>query len=186
MRPDRLTQACRLLLAAGILVGPAGTSEALQRTVPAKPAKYDEAPVVVRQASVRLVETYSAPTQYPLATSPEGYEIRVKRSRVRYANRANQQVPTYLLEGHVEVANETRRPVEAMQITTVFVNAFGERIGTDRSSIAQGLAPRKSRRIDWSKSLPHHEVFEVYFVVTAVRFADGEVWTPTEELILLP
>ena len=190
MRPERLPHpflpVCRLLVAAGILVGIGTTSEAMPRTVYAKAAKYDEAPVVVRQASVRLVQTYSSPTQYPLATSPDGYEVKVKRSRVRYANRADQQAPTYLLEGSVELENETRRPVEAVQVTTVFLNAFRERIGTDRHVIAKPLESREIRRLDWSKSLPHEDVFEVYFVVTAVRFADGEVWAPTEELVFLP
>ena len=176
----------RLILAAVMLLGAGAASEARQRTVRAKPATYDEAPVVVRQASVRLVQTYSSPSQYPLATAPDGYEVKVKRSRVRYANRANQQVPTYLLEGSVELENETRRDVEAVQVTTVFLNAFGERISTDRHAIANPLEPRQTRRIDWSKNLPHEEVFEVYFVVTAVRFADGDVWTPTEELVILP
>lgn len=190
MRPERLRhpclRACRLLTAAGLVAGAGATAQAMQHTVHAKAAKYDEAPVVVREASVQMVQTYSSPTQYPLATAPDGYEVKVKRSRVRYANRADQQVPTYLLEGSVELENATRRHVEAVQVTTVFLNAFRERIGTDRHVIAKPMEPRQIMRIDWSKSLPHQEVFEVHFVVTAVRFSDGDVWTPTEELILLP
>lgn len=176
----------RCLLAAEFLVCAGTTSEALQRMLRTQVAKYDDAPVIVRQASVRLVRTYSAPTQYQLPTAPEGYEIRVKRSRVRYANRADQQIPTYVLEGYVEVENTTREDVEAVQITSVFLNAFRERIGTDEHSLTRPLEPREIRRVDWSKTLPHEETYEVYFVVTAVRFRDGEVWTPTEELILLP
>ena len=183
----RLTRiVCRGLLAATFLVCTGVTSEALQRMVRALVAKYDDAPVIVRQASVRLVRTYSAPSQYQLATSPDGHEIRVKRSRVRYANRADQQIPTYLLEGYLEVENKTREDVEAVQITSVFLNAFRERIGTDEHSVSKPLEPRAIRRVDWSKTLPHEETYEVYFVVTAVRFRNGEIWSPAEELILQP
>lgn len=173
------------LLAALLFVG-ADSALGLQRTVQTKVANYEESPVVLRRASLRIVQTYSTPSQFPLATASDGQEVRIKRSRVRYLNRRDQQIPTYLLEGEVEIQNDARQDVVAVQISSVFFNAFRERLDTARHSITQTLASGQSKRIRWSKNLPHEDIFEVYFVLTAVRFADGTVWAPTEELVILP
>jgi len=158
----------------------------LQRSVRARIANYEEAPVSLRHASVQLVQTYSNPSQFPLAALAEGEEVKIKRSRVRYMNRVNQQIPTYLLEGELELHNHTRKEVMALEITTIFLNAFRERISMDQDSLTQSLSPYETKTIRWSRALPHEGVFEVFFVVTAIRFSNGEVWAPTEELILLP
>lgn len=158
----------------------------LERAVRTRIANYDKAPVTLRHAAVELVQTFSTPTQFPLSAVAGQEDVNVRRSRVRYMNRLGQQVPSYLLQGELELANETRKEVAALQITTVFLNAFRERISTDRYALSSPLAPRKTIRMPWSRSLPHEEVFEMFFVITAVRFADGTVWAPAEELILLP
>jgi len=147
---------------------------------------YEEAPVSLVKASVQLVQTYSNPSQFPLAELQGSKEVRVNRSRVRYVNRLNQQVPTYMLEGELELQNNTRKEAVAVQITTIFLNAFRERIETDRQTLAGPWAPRQTTRIRWARHLPHEEVFDLFFVITAARFEDGSVWAPTEELILLP
>jgi len=158
----------------------------LQRSVRTQIANHDEAPVSLLKVSAHLVQTYSNPTQFPLAVAQGGEEVRIHRSRVRPLNRLNQQVPTYLLEGALELRNETHKEITALQITTVFLNAFRERMSMDRQSIASSLAPRQTKRLQWTRGLPHQDVFEIFLVVTAVRFSDGEVWVPSEELILLP
>jgi hypothetical protein len=40
--------------------------------------------------------------------------------------------------------------------------------------------------LSWAKSLPDEETFEMFFIISAVRFSDGTVWSPEEELIVLP
>lgn len=175
-------------LAGTILVwlGSCPQASSLQRSVKTRLANYEESPVILRDVSVKLVETFSGPTQFPFATFPDGAEVRVHRNQVRYMNQLNHQIPTYLLEGQLELRNEASKEVAAFQLTTVFLNAFRERIGTDRHTLAGPLAPRQTTVLSWSRNLPHEEVFEMFFAVTAIRFADGTVWTPTEELILLP
>lgn len=158
----------------------------LQRPLKTRLANYEESPVILRNVSVKLVETFSGPTQFPFAAFPDGAEVRVRRNQVRYMNQLNHQIPTYLLEGQLELRNEASKEVAAFQLTTVFLNAFRERIGTDRHTLSGPLAPRQTTLLSWSRNLPHEEVFEMFFAVTAIRFADGTVWTPTEELILLP
>ena len=157
-----------------------------ERSIDARIANYDEAPVTLLNASAQLLQTYGSPSQFPFAVIEGGHDIRISRARVHYMNRHNQQIPTYLLEGELEIRNTTQKEVTALQITTVFLNAFRERISTERRSFAQSLAPRRAKRIQWSRGLPHEEVFEMFFVVTAVRFSDGTVWAPTEELVALP
>lgn len=158
---------------------------AIQRDVQTRIANYDDAPVTLLEASVQLARTYSTPSQVPFATLGNE-DLRVQRSQTRHLNRLNQEVPTFLLEGELAVRNLTRRKVEAVQITTVFLNAFRKRISVERHSLTKELAPRQLHRVKWSRGFPNEEVFEVVFVITAVRFTDGTVWAPTEELILLP
>ncbi len=172
-----------------VLVTVAEQAFALQRAVRARIANYEQAAVSLRNASIQLTQTYSTPSQFPLSEmrgDKEDQEVQINRSRVRYANRLNQQVPTYLLEGELEVRNNAPKAVVAMQITAIFLNAFRERIETDRQTLAGSLRPSQVATVRWARNLPHQEVFELYFVVTAARFEDGSVWSPTEEMILLP
>ena len=161
------------------------TAGGFQRTIRTRIANYEEAPVKVQQASTQLVQTYSQPGQFPLATLGDE-EVKLRRSRVRYLNHLNHQVATYLLEGELVLENVTRQEIIAVQLTTVFLNAFRERIGTEQQSLTVSLAPRRTQTIRWSRNLSQEEVFELYVVVTRVRFHDGTVWTATEELILVP
>lgn len=163
----------------------AGAAPALERDVRTRIANYEEAPVVLKSAAIKLVQTYTQPGQFPFATA-DGSEAKVHRSRVRNLNRLHQQIPTYLLEGSLELRNQTRRSVETFQLTTVYFNAFRERIRTDRDTVTLALAPRQQKTLAWSKGVPHEEVFEMVVVPSAVRFTDGSVWSPTEELIVIP
>ena len=156
-----------------------------QRTVRVRVANYEETPVVVQAASAQLVQTYSHPGQFPLA-EVGGEEVQVKRSRVRYVNKLNQEIPIYVLEGELTLRNHTHKEVAVLQLTTVFLNAFRERIATEQQSVTEVLRPLETRVIRWSRSLPHQEIFELYVIVTRVRFSDGTIWTATEELILIP
>lgn len=145
-----------------------------QRLVRTRIANYEEAPVVLVEASIQLVRTYANPTQLPVV------------GRTRYLNRLNEEVPAYRVEGELGLRNRTRKEVAALQMTTIILNAFRERVSTERQSLAEPLAPRQTRTVRWSRGLPHEEVFEMFFIITAVRFTDGTVWAPNEELILLP
>ena len=156
-----------------------------ERLIDARIANYDEAPVTLLKASAQLMQTYGSTGQFPFAVLEGGHEARIQRARVHYLNRHNQQIPTYLLEGELEIRNASHKDVTALQITTIFLNAFHERISTERRSLTQSIAPKRAKKIQWSRGLPHEEVFEVCFVVTAVRFSDGTVWAPTEELVAL-
>lgn len=177
--------AARLLVGGSLLLASVAPAAAFERTVKARVANYDEAPVILRAAQIKLVQTYSDTSQAPFVVM-DGKDTGIRRSRVRHLNRAHQQVPMYLLEGTLELRNETRRQVETMQLTTVFFNAFRERIRTDRDAVTVTLASRQQKLLTWSKGVPHEEVFEMMVVISAVRFSDGSVWSPTEELILIP
>ena len=168
-------------LAGGLLFG--ALAAAAQHTVRTRVERYDDSPVETKQAVVRLIQTFSNPSQFPFA-SVQGEEIKIARSRVRYMNRKNQQAPTYMLEGEVAVRNGMRKPVTFIQLTAIALNAFQDRIDLDQQAVSEPISPGQTRTIKWSKNLPHEQVFEVVFVVTAARFADGTVWAPTEELVL--
>ena len=180
MRPNIVTS-----LLIGCLVFPIPEAVGIQRELRTRTANYDEAPVSLRDARVRLVQTYSTPTQFPLALA-DGTDPKIHRTRVRHLNRLNQQVPTYQLQGELELHNATRKTVEMLQITTVFFNAFHERLNMEEESILHTLPPRQTKMLSWVKSLPDEETFEMFFIISAVRFSDGTVWSPEEELIVLP
>ena len=155
------------------------------RPVRANVQNYEETPVRLMQASVQLTETYANPMQFPIVIDTNR-DVKFRRSQVRYMNRLNQQIATYMLEGELRLHNDSAKAVEALQLTTIFLNAFQERVKTERDAVTETLRPHTITKVAWSKGAPHEEVFEMVFVITAVRFADGTVWTPTEELIQLP
>ncbi|MBI2103966.1 MAG: hypothetical protein HYT90_00090 [Candidatus Omnitrophica bacterium] len=191
MPRPRAVRRCRVTHWIGLIVCAVSSVIACQeafgfeRAVRTRIANYEEAPVSLRAASTQLVRTYDNPNQISLAAL-EGGDRQVKRSRVQYINRLNQQAATYLLEGELELRNQTRKDIAALQITTVFLNAFRERIGTERQSLSEPLRPGQTKQVRWSRGLPYQDVFELYVIVTAVRFSDGTVWSPADELILLP
>ncbi len=180
MKPKGVTS-----LLIGCLLLPTAEVLGLQRDVRTRTANYDEAPVFLRDAKVRLIQTYSAPNQFPLVLA-DGADVKIQRSRVRHLNRLNQQVPTYQLEGQLELRNASRKTVSMLQITTVFFNAFHERLSMEEESIFHTVPPRQTKMLSWMKSLPDEETYEMFFIISAVRFSDGTVWSPEEELIVLP
>ncbi|MBI4354299.1 MAG: hypothetical protein HY595_03580 [Candidatus Omnitrophica bacterium] len=173
------------LLLVGCVALPTAEVMAVQRDVRTRTANYEEAPVLLQDARVRLTQTYSAPSQFPLVLS-DGTDVRIQRSRVRHLNRLNQQVPTYQLQGQLELRNTSRKTVAMLQITTVFFNGFHERLSMEQESILHTLPPKQTKMLSWAKSLPDEETFEMFFIISAVRFSDGTVWSPEEELIVLP
>ena len=173
-------------MAVGVnLIWCSDTTWALQRDVRTQIANYDSAPIQLHRASIELVQTYGAPGQFPLA-AVDDRDAGVRRSQVRYMNRLNQQIPTFLLAGELRIRNHAPKTVEAFEVTTIFLNAFRERIGMERQAVTLPLAPHQHTELDWSHTLPHHDVFEAFFVITKVRFEDGTIWAPSEELILIP
>lgn len=165
----------------------AQNADAVQRTVKTRAANYDDSPVLVQNASIHMVQTYSTPGQVALVKMAGPHsEGRATRSRVRVANRLNQEIETYLLEGNVDLRNDTGKTISAFRITAIFLNAFQERIEVDQQMIQEPLGPGQQRQVPWNRQIPHQEVFEVVIVVTAVRYSDGTVWAPTEELVLVP
>ena len=157
----------------------------LQRPIQSRLANHADSPVMLERCVARLVETYAGPGQFPFATMNDN-EVRVKRSRVRYVNRLNQQIPTYVLEGQLTLRNQFRKKVAVTEVTTTFLNAFRERVGQAQYSVAEPVQPFATKTVDWSTALPHPEVYEMFVVVTGVRFDDGTVWAPNEETIVVP
>ena len=184
MTAGRLAQ-CLALSLLVLVVGQ--EAFAFRRELRTKVANYDNAPVIIRQASIQLVQTYGTPSQETVAAlALERGAAQTSRSHIRYVNRLNQQTPTYSLEGEIELRNDAQKAVAALKLTTVFLNAFRERLSTDQQLLVQSLSPRQTKRVQWSRALPHEEVYEMFVVINAVRYSDGTVWTPSEELIVIP
>jgi hypothetical protein len=160
---------------------------ALQRTVDTKVHNHAAAPVIITSSSATLVETYAAPTQVPLPNA------RIKRSRVRYANRAGLAPSTFILNGKLVCRNQGQQPVEAIAVTVVLLDAFHQPVrpaGQKDDALVRQLVVQLPRRaeqtITWEQPLAaaDAEVFEVALIVTRVRFTDGTVWSaPDEEVI---
>lgn len=187
MRNDqRLTRGLAGLATAICLGLGAEPAHGLERAIQTHIANADDTPVVLDTAKLKLVQTYSNPNQFPLAVADGVPDVKIQRSRVRHLNRLKQQIPTYRLEGALELRNATRKAIDVIQVTVVFFNAFRQRISTEEQSLAYPLTSHQTKVVPWSRGLPHEEVFEVAFAVTAVRFSDGTLWSPTEELVVVP
>ena len=113
-----------LALWIALLVAVSEPAFGLQREIRSRIVSYDNAPARVREASVQLIQTYGTPSQFPLATLPEGSEAKIIRSRVRYLNRANQQVPTYQLDGECALESRACKDIAAIQVTAIFLLLF--------------------------------------------------------------
>lgn len=180
-RTDRVVVAAAVLGCGALLGVPL---EGAERTLRSKAHNYSNSPLTLSNSKVELVETFSSPTQAGIPGTG--------RSRVRYANRAGQVPPTYVLNGEVFCSNTASQGVEALKLGIVILDAFHEPVfaapGQRRAYVVQQVLesiPRKSvKRITWEQRVDSVEIFEVAVVVTGVRFVDGSVWlAPQEELI---
>jgi hypothetical protein len=159
-------------------------ASALQRVLRSKAHNYPNAPVRVAQSKVTLLDVFPTPTQ---AGVPDA-----GKSRVRYANKAGLLPRSYRLRGELSCANESGQTVEAIKVTVVVLDAFhqavmvpGQRSAYLVEQIVEAIPRGAAKRLQWEQDVGGtSEVYEVAVVVTAVRFADGSVWTaPDEELI---
>ena len=157
---------------------------AVQKTVKAKLYNHKNAPVVLQESKVTLIETFTAPNQ--LAAQ----DANVTRSRVKYANRKGMVPSTFVLKGEVLCHNNADQPVEAVALAIVLLDPFHQPIqlpGQASTGAAQQVViqlPRKGAKpITWEQVLKTGDLFEVAVVVTRVRFEDGSVWmAPSEEI----
>ena len=161
-----------------------GAAWATQRPVKSKFSNHQNAPVVIKQTKVVMVETFAAPTQAVTADDT------AKRSGVRYANRAGMLPSTFVLKGEVVCQNKGTQPVEAISLAVVLLDPFHQPIQLPGQS-APRLSPQVVTRIPrgtsqsviWEHSARSMDLFEVAVVIIRVRFQDGSVWTaPPEEL----
>lgn len=186
--PRRLTATLRagclvMLGSCCVTLSTAGATKRIRTQI----ANYDKTPVSLTGAWVRLRESFSPPNQVPMSALQGVPKSKPTRGGVRYLNRLAQQIPIYKLEGELEVCNTTPKRVDLVQVTAVYFDAFRTRLGDARQIIQQPLGPSQRTRLSWSGELPHEDVFEMFFVVTGVRFEDDATWTaPEEELILEP
>ena len=176
---DRSVRMAGVALALALSLSSPVAFAGLQRAIQSRLANHEDTPVMLERFSARLIETYASPGQFPFATMNDA-EVRVKRSRVRYVNRLNQQIPTYVVEGTLTLRNRFRKKVEAMELTTTFLNAFREQIGQAQHAVVEPVQPLETKTVAWSTTLPQPEVYEMFVVITGVRFADGTVWAPDE------
>lgn len=161
-----------------------------QRVLKSKVRNYPNAPVVLKESKVRIVEVFGTPTQPLTPGAIPG--ARIRGSRVRYANRAGLLPSTYVLEGEVSCRNQSRQTVEALEVAIVPLDAFHQPIPPQHRAtpyIVQQMATSlPSGAFQWvtfeQLPLSSPDVYEVAVVITRVRFADGSVWmAPKEELI---
>ncbi len=169
------------LLAIGLVVGTlAGV--ALDRSLVVLTANYPEAPVTLERAELRLVETFTGPSQLPPFP-----DVEIPRSRVRYLNVKNRVPLTYAIEGQVTCRNHTKKIVEAIQLTTILLNPFRERLRLNVVTLRSRVAPQDTGSLSWSEMSGMKDVEEVRLVITAVRFSNGTVWTaPDKDLFVWP
>lgn len=157
---------------------------ALQRPITSRFENYQDAPVVIRKVETSMIETFATPSQYGSAS------FRQRGSRVRYANRAGLTVSKFDLSGEVVCRNHSRKTVEAFEVTIIPLDVFHEPVramgqrGRFATEQVIRLLPRGSTtKMEWYLPTLEGEVYEVALVVTRVRFKDGTIWEPTEELI---
>ena len=172
-----------MLVVAVLLVASATPAWALQRTIRANTRNFPEAPVVVKQSRVKLVEAYASPSQPAVPDAG--------KARVRYANRAGLLPSTYVLKGELVCQNTDGRQVEAVKLAIVVLNAFHEAVpvGAERrrhtvQQLVEAIPRNASKHLAWEQVVGTDDVYEVAVVITGVRFADGSVWmAPDEELV---
>jgi hypothetical protein len=157
---------------------------AIQKTVKAKLYNHQNAPVVLKEPKVTLIETFTAPNQVA------AQDANVTRSRIKYANRKGMAASTFILKGEVLCQNRSEQQVEAVALAIVLLDPFHQPIqlpGQASVGAAQQVVLQVQRKgskpITWEQILKSADLFEVAVVVTRVRFEDGSVWmAPSEEI----
>ena len=154
-----------------------------QRPVPSKVFNHDEAPLVLKQVKMTLVETYSSPTQN---ASPDQA---ARRSTVKYANRAGMQASTFVLDGQVVCQNVSSKPVEALGLTVVLFDAFHQPLqaaGQAQAATTQvrlDIPAKQTKTISWQAPMRSEDLYEAAVVITRIRFTDGTTWiAPADEV----
>ena len=155
---------------------------ALQRAVKAKAHNYPHTPMVVKQVKATLTEVFGTPTQANAEDT---------RTRIRYANRANQIPSTYILQGEAVCLNGSSQSIEAFKLNIIALDAFHQPIHLPNrrepyavQQIVKFVPEGSSKSIEWEQVVESEDVYEVVVVVTGVRFSDGSVWhAPDEELL---
>lgn len=154
---------------------------ALQRSVKAAIKQFSSTPVDVQDTKIRLQETFSSPTQ---SAAEEGGE-----TRVRYANR--KQASQLVLTGEGLLVNRSPQRIEAVAVTTMPLDAFGDALDAAQGQqgvyklhrITEAIPKGGAVRFAWEQPVTSEDVYEVAVAVTAVRFSDGSVWlAPKDKL----
>ena len=157
---------------------------AIQKTVKSKLYNHQNAPVVLKDSKVALIETFAAPTQVV------AQDAAVTRSRVKYANRKGMAPSTFVLKGEVLCQNKSTQQVEAVAFAIVLLDPFHQPIqlpgqasvGAPQQIVLQ-VPKNGSKPITWERVLKSSDLFEIAVIVTRVRFQDGSVWmAPSEEI----
>lgn len=179
-------RAARVLMAGGLLTLTLPAEVwARQEPVPATAINQEGAPLVVTSLKVTLVETFSTPTQVAAG------DANVKRSSVRYANRAGLTPSTFVLRGQLTCENDSQQTIEAVELAIIAFDPFHQpmRFLTQRGLYQEHqetvrIPRRSSTSFEWEYPLgTSKDLHEVTVVVRRVRFQDGTIWTaPTEEV----
>lgn len=159
-------------------------ADAGERRISTRIAGYEGAPVVVRSATGEVIHIYERPDDLVVMAAAKG--AAKSPQRVRYINRLNEEVRTVQLHGTLTLKNATNKTAEAIRIQTILFNAFRERVGSYEEVVQEPLGPFRIKQIEWSRAMPTEDIYELYVVITKIRFSDGDVWSPTEELVFSP
>ena len=168
------------LVAAMLLVW-SQPAAALQRSVKAAVTAFSSTPVDIQQPRVRLLETFLSPTQVPGDAGTE--------SRVRYANR--KQAPQLMLTGEGTFVNRSLQRIEAVALTTMPRDAFGESLeaGAGEQGVyklhrfTEPIAKGGVLPFTWEQAITSDDIYEVAIAITAVRFADGSIWLAPKDKV---
>lgn len=169
------------IIVAALCVLCASPAAAMQRSVKAAVKTFASTPVELQDPNIHLRETFSSPTQ----SAGDG----PAESRVRYANR--KQSPQLVLTGECVLVNRSPQRIDAVAVTTMPVDAFGEGVDTSQGQqgvyrlhrVTEPIVKGGSVTFSWEQPVTSDDVYEVAIAVTAVRFADGSVWiAPKDKL----
>lgn len=170
-----------VVLAVAALLAWSQPAAALQRSVKAAVKAFASTPVEIQRPQVRLLETFVAPTQVPGDVGAD--------TRVRYANR--KQTPQFVLTGEGTFVNRSPQRIEAIALTTMPRDAFGESLGTGQGEqgvyklhrFTEPIVKGGTLSFTWEQPVASDDIYEVALAVTAVRFDDGTIWLAPKDKV---
>ena len=192
-----MTRAARWFVVMALVCGLGSLLLASELSIKAESHNYDDAPVISRSSTARLVEQAGKPaTSTSVSARPttrtlvSSSETANEESASRFVSSATvKRITTtsaateHRLKGEIKCWNKSPKIAEALGLLVVPLDEDANALTAGRKSLARVDGPIRSGQeiaLPWELSLKAPEVAEVSVIILTVKFSDGSIWQASD------